>query len=73
MRWHKYAKHKSHSAYLRQQGVYGAAWGIGWESGRVITQNNWYRQNLRPEIQDFLGVPRDEVPKIPSEDEKYFQ
>lgn len=54
-------------------GVYGAAWGIGREAGRTITQIPWYRQNVRPLIQDFLGVPRDEVPKISSEDEKYFQ
>ena len=38
-------------------------WGIGWESGRVITQNDWYRQNVRPGIQDFFGIPRDEVSK----------
>lgn len=54
-------------------GVYGAAWSVGWETGRVVTQIPWYRQNVRPEIQDFLAVPRDEVPKISSEDEKYFQ
>ncbi len=54
-------------------GVYGAAWGIGWESGRVITQNNWYRQNVRPLLQDLQGIPRDEVPKSSSEYDKYFQ
>ena len=54
-------------------GIYGAAWGIGWESGRVITQIPWYRQNVRPHIQDFLGSPRDEVLKLNPEDEKYFQ
>lgn len=39
--------------------------------GRIITQDKWYRHNVRPEIQDILGVLRDEV--IPSEYEKYFE
>ena len=52
---------------------YGASWGIGWEAGRTITQIPWYRQNVRPLIQDLLEVPRDEVPKSSSEFDKYFQ
>jgi len=44
-------------------GIPGAAIGIGWETGRVVTQFDWYRQNVRPGLQDFLGIPRDEVPK----------
>lgn len=40
-------------------GTYGAAWGVGWEIGRGIAGNDWYRQNVRPYIQDVLDVPRD--------------
>ncbi|MBS1745604.1 MAG: hypothetical protein JST21_05500, partial [Bacteroidetes bacterium] len=45
-------------------GVYGAAWGVGWEAGRVLTQQVWYRQNVRPHIQDALCITRDEYPKL---------
>lgn len=45
-------------------GLYGAGWGVGWETGRVLTQQDWYRQNVRPHLQDLLGVERDEVPKL---------
>jgi hypothetical protein len=55
------------------RGVYGAAWGIGWETGRTITQIPSYRQNVRPLLQDLQGIPRDEVPKSSSEYDKYFQ
>ncbi len=54
-------------------GVYGAAWGIGWEVGRTITQIPWYRQNIRPLLQDLQGIPRDEVPKSSTEFDKYYQ
>ncbi len=40
-------------------GIYGAAWGIGWEGGRMITQADWYNTNVRPKLQDFyrkLGI-----------------
>jgi RHS repeat-associated protein len=33
-------------------GLYGAAWGIGWESGRMITQSDWYNTVVRPKLQD---------------------
>ncbi len=33
-------------------GMYGAAWGIGWESGRMITQSDWYNTVVRPKLQD---------------------
>jgi len=44
-------------------GMYGVAHVVGWEAGRAISQNDWYRENIRPLIQDALGVERDEVPK----------
>ncbi len=25
-------------------GIYGAAWGIGWELGRTFTNTNWYQE-----------------------------
>jgi hypothetical protein len=46
-------------------GVYGAAWGVGWEMGRAITSIPSYRANIRPLIQDFFGIERDEFPRIP--------
>lgn len=36
---------------------------IGWETGRTISNNDWYRENVRPLIQDALGIQRDEFPK----------
>ena len=27
-------------------GLYGAAWGVGWELGRAITKTNWYHQYI---------------------------
>ena len=44
-------------------GIYGAAVGVGWELGRGVTSIPWYRANIRPLIQDALGVTRDEYPK----------
>lgn len=41
------------NAYSTLGGVYGAAWGFGWEVGRVIAQTDWYNQNVRPGLQDF--------------------
>jgi hypothetical protein len=41
-------------------GFYGAMWGIGWESGRVITGIPAYREYVRPHLQDFFGFQRDE-------------
>ena len=41
-------------------GLYGVSWTIGWEGGRNITGRNWYRKNVRPIIQDVLGIKRDE-------------
>jgi hypothetical protein len=35
---------------------------IGWESGRFISKVPWYRQNVRPILQDILGAERDEFP-----------
>ncbi|HCS20601.1 MAG TPA: hypothetical protein DIW47_08575 [Bacteroidetes bacterium] len=43
-------------------GMYGLAWGVGWESGRAIASDPWYRANVRPYLQDALGVKRDEYP-----------
>jgi RHS repeat-associated protein len=36
-------------------GIYGAAHGVGWEAGKQISQIPWYRENMRPFIQDFFG------------------
>lgn len=47
-------------------GIYGAAWGVGWELGRGVTSIPAYRANIRPLIQDFFGVERDEFPRIPN-------
>ncbi|WP_322974042.1 RHS repeat-associated core domain-containing protein [Pedobacter sandarakinus] len=41
-------------------GTAGAGWGIGWEIGRKIASDPGYRKNVRPLLQDFLGVERDE-------------
>lgn len=43
--------------------LYGVAVGIGWESGRKISQDPFYRENFRPLLQDLMGVERDEFPK----------
>lgn len=34
---------KSSNAYSTFGGLYGAAWGVGWEAGRVITKTGWYQ------------------------------
>ncbi len=39
-------------------GIYGAAWGVGWELGRAVTSIPWYRANIRPLVQDAIGVER---------------
>jgi hypothetical protein len=43
--------------------VYVTAWTIGWESGKAISHSDWYRENVRPVIQDAMGVDRDEYAK----------
>lgn len=43
-------------------GAAGAGWGIGWEVGREIASDPGYRKNVRPVLQDFFGVERDEYP-----------
>jgi hypothetical protein len=45
-------------------GIWGVAHTIGWESGRAISNNDWYRTNVRPVLQDALGVQRDEFLKL---------
>ena len=40
--------------------IYGTAITVGWESGKAISKNEWYRVNIRPLIQDAMGVERDE-------------
>jgi len=42
---------------------FSVGWTIGWESGRIISKNDWYRENVRPLIQDAIGIKRDEYPK----------
>jgi RHS repeat-associated protein len=44
-------------------GTAGAGWGIGWEIGRQIASDPGYRRSVRPLLQDFLGVERDEYNK----------
>jgi RHS repeat-associated protein len=44
-------------------GIWGVAHTIGWESGRFISQLDWYRENVRPLLQDALNIERDEFPK----------
>ena len=41
-------------------GIYGVAWGVGWEAGRAITSIPWYREHIRPFIQELIGV--DNIP-----------
>lgn len=41
-------------------GILGVGWGVGWEIGRAISENTWYRESVRPLIQDALGIKRDE-------------
>jgi len=50
---------------LNETQIWGAAHVFGWERGRAISQIDWHRQNVRPLIQDALGVDRDEYPKLP--------
>lgn len=48
-------------------GIYGAAWGIGWESGRMISQSDWYNTNVRPKLQDAyrkMGIKIDGDPDM---------
>ena len=32
----------------------------GWEAGKWISKKVWYRENIRPLIQDAMGIERDE-------------
>jgi hypothetical protein len=32
------------NAYSTFGGLYGAAWGIGWELGRAVTNTGWYQE-----------------------------
>ncbi len=32
------------NAYSTLGGLYGAAWGIGWELGRAVTNTSWYQE-----------------------------
>ncbi len=34
---------QSSNAYSTLGGIYGAAWGVGWELGRTITNEEWYQ------------------------------
>lgn len=35
---------QSSNAYSTFGGLYGAAWGIGWELGRTVTNTSWYQE-----------------------------
>jgi len=37
-------------------GLYGVAWGLGWELGRLITNLPGYHENIRVPGQQFLGI-----------------
>lgn len=39
-------------------GVPGAAWGVGWEIGRAITNIPGYHENVRLPVRRFLGIRR---------------
>lgn len=39
-------------------GIHGAAWGIGWETGRAITNIPGYHENVRGPLRRFLGISR---------------
>jgi RHS repeat-associated protein len=46
-------------------GLHGAAWGIGWELGRRVTQTDWYNNYVRPQLQDayrMMGIKIDGDP-----------
>ena len=32
------------NAYSTLGGLYGVAWGVGWETGRLVTQQTWYQR-----------------------------
>ena len=40
----QFALEEASNAYSTLGGIYGAAWGIGWEAGRYVTQQSWYQQ-----------------------------
>ena len=51
------------NAFSTFGGVWGVAHSIGWEGGRFISTRDWYRENVRPLLQDALNIERDEFPK----------
>ena len=44
------------NAFSTFGGIHGAAWGIGWESGRTITSIPGYHENFRVPFQLFFGL-----------------
>jgi RHS repeat-associated protein len=55
------------NAYSTLGGILGAAAGVGWELGRVITQTDWYNQSVRPGLQDtyrMFGIKIDGDPDL---------
>jgi hypothetical protein len=45
---------------LKAGPVYGTAITFGWEAGKAIAHNEWYRENIRPVIQNAMGIEKDE-------------
>jgi RHS repeat-associated protein len=37
-------------------GIHGAAWGLGWEAGRLITEIPGYNENFRLPVQRYFGL-----------------
>ncbi|MCX2496386.1 hypothetical protein OQX63_23045 [Pedobacter sp. PF22-3] len=58
-----YVMEQASNTFSTFGGTAGAGWGIGWEIGREIASDPGYRKNVRPVIQDLLGVERDEYPR----------
>jgi hypothetical protein len=51
--------------------MFSIGWTIGWEAGKMISSNDWYREHIRTKIQDALGVKRDEYPRYDNIDKLF--
>lgn len=48
------------NAFSAAGGVPGAIFGLSWETARVISKQPYYRENVRPKLQEMLGIHPDE-------------